>query len=108
MVKQSRPLYATFVTGGIGVIGASIAYLKPPTLFFGWAVGLLLSIGCPLAMFTWTMRQESQEEDEIGDLSRGEIEDILANPPSLRDEKARIIGGVLGGYRLLTSFRVKN
>lgn len=108
MVKQSRPLYATFVTGGIGVIGASIAYLQPPTLFFGWAVGLFLSIVCPVGMFYWTLRQESQEENDIGDLSRGEIEEILGELPSLKDEKVRIAGSLLSGYKLLTTFRIRN
>jgi hypothetical protein len=108
MAKQSRPLSATFVAGGIGVIGSSIAYLQAPVLYLGWAVGLFLSVGCPLSMFVWNQRQQAQDEDDIGDLSRREIGEILDNPPTLKDERLTIVGNWMTGHRFVMSLKIKN
>src|SRR5262245_16185847 len=92
LVKQSRPLSATFVAGGMGVVTTSTIYLLPPILYFGWALGMFLTIGCPLAIFEWNVRQEQKGEEEVGDLSRPEIGEIIDNPPTIKDDHVRVRG----------------
>ena len=59
-------------------------------------------------MFAWSQYQLRRSEDEIGDLSRDEIEEIVDNPPSLKDEQTRIEGSWFAGYRLAVKLKIRN
>jgi len=108
LAKQSQPISGSFVVGGIAVVSASIAYLPPPVLYLGLGVGLFLCIACPAGIFYWNQRQLARSEEDIGDLSRGEIEEILDNPPTLKIEIGRIEGSELTGYKLVTTLKLRN
>ena len=90
------------------MVGSATIYLQPPILYLGWAVGLFLSIGCPLGIFAWNQYQLRRSEDEIGELNRDEIGEIVDSPPSLKDEQTRVEGSWLAGYRLAIKLKIRN
>src|SRR6266571_1677939 len=108
LAKQSGPVSATFVGGGITVIASSTAYLKPPVLYLGWTVGLFLCIVCPFGIFAWNQYQLRKSEDEIGDLSNDQVDEILDNPPTLKDERKTIEESWLGRKRLVLTVKIRN
>jgi hypothetical protein len=108
LAKQSGPVAATFVGGGITVIASSIAYLKPPVLYLGWTVGLFLCIVCPFGIFAWNQYQLRKSEDDIGDISDDQVDEILDNPPTLKDEKTTIEDSWVGRKRLVLKLKVRN
>jgi len=107
LAKQSGRLSGTFVVGGIGIIGTSITYLQPPALYLGWGIGLFLSVGCPLGIFYWNQRQRMKSEEELEGLSEDEVDDILDDPPTLKDFGLRFSNGYLF-KQFQISFTIKN
>jgi hypothetical protein len=77
-------------------------------LYFGVGIGLFLCILCPLGIFFWNQRQLNREEEDLGDLSRREIEDILDKPPTFKVEIGRVEGSEFTGYHLFTTIKLKN
>ncbi len=90
------------------MIGGSTVYLQPPVLYLGWTIGLFLAVGCPFGMFAWNQHQLAKGEEEIGNLSAREINEILDNPPTLKEPSIKVAGDPLTGFRLTLTLKMRN